>query len=254
MWMFNVLEYAAWGPHDPGCRCALDDVDDPVVRVMACSTTVKEILEEEMAKPESGDLYAFVQVHGPETFTQTLLDHPRLNDHLHAEMKIRHRELASRRARYARQASWSSRGLPRHGLPDTPRGRGRRPRRGPTAPPGSWSGNGARPRSGRRARLRPAGVRGALEPYQWHRVRPRLLARIVLGAVDRAGRSGREVAAGPVPRDRRIEELVRVLDGQSWRALTVPELCQRLLEALHDWGLRDRCLDVEIAWLLEEIA
>jgi hypothetical protein len=82
-----------------------------------------------------------------------------------------------------------------------------------------------------------------------------MLVRLVLGAADRAGRSSQTVTADPVPRgDPRVEALVGYLDGRPWRGLAIGELCRRLLEQLDDWELRDRCLDLEIAWMLDESA
>jgi hypothetical protein len=105
----------------------------------------------------------------------------------------------------------------------------------------------------REAQRRLDSVCGALQPYGWHRLTPEMLVRRVVGAADRAGRSDQPVTAEAVPRDDpRVEPLVRYLGGTAWRALTVGELCRRLLEALDHWELRDRCLDLEIAWLLDE--
>ena len=95
-----------------------------------------------------------------------------------------------------------------------------------------------------------AAVRAALEPYPWRRFTREMLLRRVLGAVDRA--SGRGTASPVARDDRRVEELARFLATHQWRALTVSELCQRLLDALDDWEARDCCIDLELAWLLEE--
>lgn len=82
-----------------------------------------------------------------------------------------------------------------------------------------------------------------------------MLVRLVLGAADRGGGSTQAVTADPVPRgDPRVEALVRYLVGRSWRGLAIGELCRRLLEQLDDWETRDRCLDLEIEWLLDESA
>lgn len=84
-----------------------------------------------------------------------------------------------------------------------------------------------------------------------------MLVRRFLAAADRAGSSGSGPtgATAPVARDDvRVEVLVQCLDGLTWRALTVKELSRRLLAALEDWELHDRCLDLEIAWLLDESA
>ncbi|MGB8651441.1 MAG: hypothetical protein WCD35_12355 [Mycobacteriales bacterium] len=90
----------------------------------------------------------------------------------------------------------------------------------------------------------------ALEPYSWRRLTPEMIVRRVLGAVDLSRGQG---TGSPVPlEDRRVEALVGVVTAMQWRALTARGLCRRLLVALDDWYVRDRCLDLELAWLLEE--
>jgi hypothetical protein len=88
----------------------------------------------------------------------------------------------------------------------------------------------------------------ALKPYQWRGLTAEMVVRLVVTAAD--GRGG---ADSTIPRDDpRVEPLVDAIAGVRWRALTVSALCDRLLDALHDWHLRGRCFDVELARLLDE--
>jgi hypothetical protein len=92
-------------------------------------------------------------------------------------------------------------------------------------------------------------ARAALEPYPWRRSTAELLARRVLGAVDDARGTA---TGGPAARaDPRLDDLVAALSGLPWRALTTRALSRHLVEALVAWEARDRCLDLELQWLLD---
>jgi hypothetical protein len=94
-----------------------------------------------------------------------------------------------------------------------------------------------------------AAARAALEPYPWRRFTPELLVRRVLGAVD----DDRGVRTGcPADRDDpRLDALLAAVGALPWRALTTAALCRLLVDALVAWEVRDRCLDLELQWLLD---
>jgi hypothetical protein len=108
---------------------------------------------------------------------------------------------------------------------------------------------------------RVAAVCAALEPYPWQRFTSEMLARRVLGAVDRhgvldlvAGIPGAHPGAlgqvEPVDRDdERVEVLVEFLASHRWRAITLGALCRQLLGVLDAWWLRRRWSEVELGWL-----
>ena len=89
-------------------------------------------------------------------------------------------------------------------------------------------------------------VASALDPYQWRRFRPELLARAVLAANDRqhlhallAGFPG--VAVGtwnplePADRDdTRLTGIVEFLSAHRWTELNLTTLCRQLLALLDD--------------------
>jgi hypothetical protein len=92
-----------------------------------------------------------------------------------------------------------------------------------------------------------AAVAAALAPYDWRGLTQRMLARRVIGAVDRqivvrvlAGVPGTEVGADlPVEPadagDDRVHPLVHALDGRQWRGWSLARLCAHLLRALESW-------------------
>ena len=97
--------------------------------------------------------------------------------------------------------------------------------------------------------------------YPWWGFTPEMLARRVLGAVDRlrvldlvAGVPGtRPGAVGhlePVDRgDERVEVLVEFLAAHHWRELALAALCRQLLGVLDAWWLRRGWLEVELGRL-----
>lgn len=91
-----------------------------------------------------------------------------------------------------------------------------------------------------------ATLSGMLEPYQWRRFRPELLARAALAAHDRHGLS-RLLAGVPgtavggwdelAPADRddpRCVPLVRFLRSHRWTELSLTALCRQLLTVMDD--------------------
>ncbi|MGY1668746.1 hypothetical protein [Geodermatophilus sp. SYSU D00696] len=94
---------------------------------------------------------------------------------------------------------------------------------------------------------RAAEIAAALAPYGWRDLTARMLARQVVGAVDRhavthflAGLSGTRIGpAGPVePADRgdeRVDVLVRFLGARHWRGLSLDRVCVDLVRVLEGW-------------------
>jgi len=101
----------------------------------------------------------------------------------------------------------------------------------------------------------------ALEPYAWSQATPEMLARRVVGVLDRqmllgelpdprpAVRLGDVVPADPG--DERVELLVAMLWTLRWRVLTRTALCCQLVSALESWSVRRQLADIELGWLLD---
>lgn len=101
----------------------------------------------------------------------------------------------------------------------------------------------------------------ALQPYGWTMATPEMLARRVVGVLDRHWLLGEL----PVPRpagwmdgvepavrsDERVGVLVEALAALRWRVLTREALCRRLVSALECWSVRRRLVDIELGWLLD---
>ena len=108
-----------------------------------------------------------------------------------------------------------------------------------------------------------AAVCAALEPYQWRSFTPDLVARCVLGALDRrrvldllAEVPGSEIGdpcrEGPVERgDVRAEVLVEFLTSHRWQGLTLAAVCSQLLNELDAWWSRRQWLEAELARLVD---
>jgi hypothetical protein len=91
-----------------------------------------------------------------------------------------------------------------------------------------------------------------------------MLARLVLGAADRhsvvhflATVPGTDVGDGPPAepaeaRDRRVDVLVRRLEGRRWREWSLARVCADLLGALEAWQAEREALDPHLRRLLEE--
>ena len=101
----------------------------------------------------------------------------------------------------------------------------------------------------------------ALAPYAWSRATPEMLARRVVGVLDRQWllaelpdprplvRLGDIVPADPA--DERVELLVAMLRTLRWRVLTRAALCRQLVSALESWSVRRQLADIELGWLLD---
>jgi hypothetical protein len=104
----------------------------------------------------------------------------------------------------------------------------------------------------------------AVGPDGWRALTAEMVARRLLGAVDRLlvlevigatlGASARDLASvEPADRsDDRIEPLVHLMAGFRWRDVTLTRLVQLLLEALDQWWLRRDAFEHELACLLDE--
>jgi hypothetical protein len=101
----------------------------------------------------------------------------------------------------------------------------------------------------------------ALAPYTWSQATPEMLARRVVGVLDRQWLLGElpgprpSVRLGDVvpadPGDERVELLVAMLRTLRWRVLTRTALCRQLVSALESWSVRRRLADIELGWLLD---
>jgi hypothetical protein len=101
----------------------------------------------------------------------------------------------------------------------------------------------------------------ALAPYAWSQATPEMLARRVVGVLDRQWLLGElpgprpPVRLGDIvpadPGDERVELLVAMLRTLRWRVLTRTALCRQLVSALESWSVRRRLVDIELGWLLE---
>jgi hypothetical protein len=108
-----------------------------------------------------------------------------------------------------------------------------------------------------------AEVAAALAPYAWREFTERMLARRVVGAVDRhrviaflTGLPGTALGAvEPVEpaeaADERVDVLVRMLDGQLWRGWSLARLCTDLSSALEAWEATRDSFDSNVRRLLE---
>jgi hypothetical protein len=100
-----------------------------------------------------------------------------------------------------------------------------------------------------------------LGPYAWTQATPEMLARRVVGILDRYWLLGElpgprpAVRLGDVdpadPGDERVEVLVAILRTLRWRMLTRTTLCRQLVSALESWSVRRELADIELAWLLD---
>jgi hypothetical protein len=109
-----------------------------------------------------------------------------------------------------------------------------------------------------------AAVTAALAPYVWRGLTDRMVARRVVGALDRhtvvgflSRVPGTDVgAADPVepaePGDERVDVLVRVLADRHWRGLALDRLCADLLAALDTWEAEREAFLRDLRRLLED--
>jgi hypothetical protein len=106
-------------------------------------------------------------------------------------------------------------------------------------------------------------VAAALAPYAWRDLTDRMLARCVVGAVDRhdvdeflAGVPGTGVGdLAPLEpadaRDERVEALVRALEGQRWRGWSLRRLSADLVATLQSWHAVRESLESDLRRLLD---
>jgi hypothetical protein len=109
-----------------------------------------------------------------------------------------------------------------------------------------------------------AAMAASLAPYAWRSFTTRMLARRVVGALDRHGVAcflgtlpGADVgmvdALDPAEtRDDRVDFLVGELQGRSWRGWSLACLCSYLLSALEAWHADRDALHSGLRRLLEE--
>jgi hypothetical protein len=101
----------------------------------------------------------------------------------------------------------------------------------------------------------------ALGPYAWTQATPEMLARRVVGVLDRYWLL--DALPGPRPADwmedlepadpgdERVTVLVATLCALRWRVLTRTALCCHLVSALESWSLRRQLADIELGWYLD---
>jgi hypothetical protein len=101
----------------------------------------------------------------------------------------------------------------------------------------------------------------ALGPYIWTRITPEMLARRVVGVLDRHWLLDQLPGVRPLvrlgdvepaePSDERVVVLIEALSTLRWRMLTRVALCRQLVNALERWTVRRRLVDIELSWLLD---
>ena len=103
----------------------------------------------------------------------------------------------------------------------------------------------------------------ALAPYAWREFTERMLARRVVGAVDRwvvirflsglpGSDIGIEAAVEPAEAgDERVDALLCVLNPQQWRGWALSRLCAELVAALDAWHADRESLESDLRRLLE---
>lgn len=108
-----------------------------------------------------------------------------------------------------------------------------------------------------------AAVCAVLQPYEWRSFTPDLLARCLLGALDRQRvldlllgvpgvRIGDPEPAGLAePGDPRVPVLVGFLTGHQWQGLTLLALCRQLLRELQLFCTQRQRFDAELDRLVE---
>ena len=108
-----------------------------------------------------------------------------------------------------------------------------------------------------------AAVAEALAPYDWRGLTDRMLARRVVGAVDRhtvvlflRSMPGTDVGGFPpveaaAADDERVARLTSALDGQQWRGWSLGRLCTGLLASLESWSADRESLESGLRRLLE---
>jgi len=104
----------------------------------------------------------------------------------------------------------------------------------------------------------------AVGPYAWRALTADMVARRLLGAVDRllvlevigasdvGGAFELAVVEAVDRNDERLEPLLHLMASFRWREMTLTRLVQLLLEALDQWWARREAFEDEIARLLDE--
>jgi len=107
-------------------------------------------------------------------------------------------------------------------------------------------------------------VCAAVGPYGWRGLTAEMVARRLLGAMDRhlvldvigVRDAGSALELGDVEpvdhNDERLEPLVHLMASFRWREMTLTRLVQLLLEALDQWWSRRQAFEGELARLLDE--
>jgi hypothetical protein len=102
-----------------------------------------------------------------------------------------------------------------------------------------------------------------LSPYAWRDLTDRMLARRVVGAVDRHTVARLLISVlgadvGEIPPvepadagDERVASLMGALDGQQWRGWSLGRLCADLLASLESWQAERESLESDLRRLLE---
>jgi hypothetical protein len=104
-------------------------------------------------------------------------------------------------------------------------------------------------------------ITAALAPYAWRRLSTEMLARRIVGAVDRDWVQVELAQACEIydavsevepaePEDDRVAILARALQEFAWRSLTLLGLCRQALMTLDAWRWQRQWLDIELAWTL----
>jgi hypothetical protein len=105
-------------------------------------------------------------------------------------------------------------------------------------------------------------IHSALAPYAWERLSTEMLARRVLGALDRywlheelarvCGALEPDTEVEPAGwDDERVRVLAHALDESHWRSLALAVVCRQALATLDAWRQERQWLDIELTWLLD---
>jgi|SRR5829696_6718026 len=107
-----------------------------------------------------------------------------------------------------------------------------------------WSGAGSDPRL--------ALIAAALGSVAWKGWSEQALAGRIVGALDGRPADGRPAPALGRDGDDRIDVVRAALRGSAWRLRSAAAVARRALAALDAHHARMACIDIELAWLLDE--
>jgi hypothetical protein len=108
-----------------------------------------------------------------------------------------------------------------------------------------------------------AAVAEVLAPYAWRKFTDRMLARRIVGAIDRhrviafltslpgTDVGGVDPVAPAEVGDERVDVLVRIFDGQLWREWSLARLCADVMSSLEAWQAERESLESDLRRLLE---